>query len=237
MKRIIDSNARLMAMGYNKLIEEWKAHRNELRKKLQFVIQSLTDKEARYKLQAYNSLMERKRMLDGIGMTSAQMKKVQLVRRLASRGFNLQVLGINALVDFLRCEKETERLDQEEFERQLREKERICKRVMYSNIRLMGLASRMLRVHCEEEQEKERQRVFRKKGVCNRMADSNKRLMGMGYNKLLEEWKVSRNNLRNKLKFVIQSLSDKDSRFILQAYRGLKSQRDMLNGIGATSAE
>ena len=88
LKRIIDSNARVLAMGYNKLIEEWKAHRNELRKKLQFVCQSLSDKDARFVLQAYNGLMERKRMLDGIGMTNAMQNRSKLCRRMLNKGYD-----------------------------------------------------------------------------------------------------------------------------------------------------
>ena len=62
MRRIVDTNVRLIAMGYNKLIEEWKAQKAQLRQKLKFVIQSLTDQEVRFKLQAYGGLKERWQM-------------------------------------------------------------------------------------------------------------------------------------------------------------------------------
>merc|ERR1712178_95188 len=44
MRSIVDSNARLMRAGYNKLVEEWKAKQGALKEKLRFVIAALTDK-------------------------------------------------------------------------------------------------------------------------------------------------------------------------------------------------
>jgi hypothetical protein len=55
-RRIFDSNTRFMGMGYNKLVERWRAHQKYLQEKLRFVIKGLNDKEARFVLMAYNSL-------------------------------------------------------------------------------------------------------------------------------------------------------------------------------------
>merc|ERR1712014_375554 len=77
MRRIVDSNVRLMSAGYNKLLEEWKARNGMLRDKLKFVIKALTDKDAQYKLMAYNAMKQRMLMLNGVGMGDAGMKKVQ----------------------------------------------------------------------------------------------------------------------------------------------------------------
>jgi len=46
--------------------------------------------------------------------------------------------------------------------------------------------------------------------------------MSAGYNKLLEEWKAKQQGLKEKLKFVILALTDKDKQFVLCGYNGLK---------------
>merc|ERR1712025_351797 len=58
-----------------------------------------------------------------------------------------------------------------------------------------------------------------------------------GYNKLLEEWKARNNNLKEKLRFVIKALTDKDAAFLLAGYNGLKQRAMMLNGVGMGDSE
>ena len=58
MRKILDVNARLMGMGFNKLQEEHKAAMQIMRNKLKFVQKTLTDQDAQSKLIAYNSLKE-----------------------------------------------------------------------------------------------------------------------------------------------------------------------------------
>merc|ERR1712100_453052 len=111
MNRIVDSNVRLMGMGYNKLVEEWKARMAEIRDKLKFVIRSLTDQQARYILMAYNSLQQRANMLNGAGMSHSQMAKIQLIKRLTNKGYNLQVMGVNAIREFLTAARVQDELD------------------------------------------------------------------------------------------------------------------------------
>merc|ERR1712046_59944 len=101
MRRMVDSNVRLMGAGYNKLIEEWKARQGMLKDKLKFVIKTLTDKDAAMSLMAYNGLKQRALMLSGVGMGDAQMKKIALIKRLTNQGYNLQVMAANALQEFL----------------------------------------------------------------------------------------------------------------------------------------
>merc|ERR1739844_75786 len=108
MRRVIDSNVRLMSAGYNKLLEEWKARQNNLKEKLRFVIKSLTDKDAQYILAGYNGLKQRMLMLNGVGMGDAAMKKVQLIKRLTNQGYNLQVMAANAIKEFLTSERDRE---------------------------------------------------------------------------------------------------------------------------------
>merc|ERR1712226_1231689 len=139
MNRIVDSNVRLMGMGYNKLVEEWKARQAEMKEKLKFVIKSLTDQQAKYILMAYNGLQQRAAMLNGVGMNNTEMLKIQLIKRLTNRGYNLQVMGVNAIREFLVDQRDREELARLEAERQAKEKDRILRRIMNSNLRFAGM--------------------------------------------------------------------------------------------------
>merc|ERR1712193_552266 len=192
MRRIVDGNVRLMSAGWNKLLESWKARNGMLKDKLKFVIKALTDKDANYKLMAYNQMKQRMLMLNGVGLGDAEMKKVQLIKRLTNQGHNLQVMGVNSIREYLVSERDREEQERLEFERQQKEKDRILRRIMNQNVRLMGA----------------------------------------GWNKLLESWKAKNNNLKEKLRFVIKTLTDKDAAFTLMAYNQLKQRKLMLEGVG-----
>merc|ERR1712097_229246 len=168
----------------NKLLEEWKARNNNLKEKLRFVIKTLTDKDAAFTLMAYNQMRQRMLMLNGVGLGDAEMKKVQLIKRLTNQGHNLQVMGVNAIREYLTSERDREEREREEYERQQKEKDRILRRIV----------------------------------------DSNVRLMSAGWNKLLEEWKARNNNLKEKLRFVIKALTDKDASYMLMAYNAMKQR-------------
>merc|ERR1739838_356539 len=189
MRRIVDSNARLMSAGYNKLIEAWKAQQNSLKEKLRFVLKTLTDKDAAFLLCGYNGLKQRAMMLNGVGMGDSEMKKIQLIKRLTNQGYNLQVMAANALQEFLASERAREEAERLEHERQQKEKDRILRRIMDSNLRMMGTGFRQSFQWMESEREKEIALMRRQRGIMRRIVDSNVRLMGMGFNKLLEEWK------------------------------------------------
>merc|ERR1711896_16233 len=136
-------------------------------------------------------------MLSGVGMGDAQMKKIALIKRLTNQGFNLQCMAVNQLFDFLESEREREEAERLEYERQQKEKDRILRR----------------------------------------MVDTNVRLMGAGYNKLIEEWKARQGMLKDKLKFVIKTLTDKDAQMSLMAFNGLKQRALMLSGVGMGDAQ
>merc|ERR1712048_428643 len=236
MRRIVDSNVRLMGAGYNKLIEEWKARQGMLKDKLKFVIKTLTDKDAQMSMMAYNGLKQRALMLSGVGMGDGQMKKIALIKRLTNQGFNLQAMAVNQLMDFLESEREREEAERLEYERQQKEKDRILRRIMDSNVRFMGMGFRQAAQWTQAEIERERIRMMRQRGIMNRIVNSNVRLMSAGYNKLVEEWKARQNNLKEKLKFVIKTLTDKDAQMSMMAYNGLKQRALMLNGVGMGDA-
>merc|ERR1712085_87496 len=190
MNRMVDANVRLMGMGYNKLIEEWKARQAEMKEKLRFIIKSLTDQEAKFTLMAYNGLTQRAAMLNGAGMSNTGMMKIQLIKRLTNKGYNMQVMGVNCIREFLkdaRIEEENARL---EHERQMKEKERILRRIMDSNVRFMGIGFRQALQWTVAEREAEIALMARQRGIMRRIVDSNTRLMSAGYNKLIEEWKA-----------------------------------------------
>merc|ERR1712178_234382 len=109
---------------------------------------------------------------------------------------------------------ERERL---EYERQQKEKDRILRRVMDGNVRMMGTGFRQAFQWMEAEREKEIALMAKQRGIMRRIVDGNVRLMGAGCNKLLEEWKARNGMLKDKLKFVIKALTDKDAAYILAA--------------------
>merc|ERR1711988_244642 len=237
MRRIVDSNTRLMSAGYNKLLEEWKARSNMLKDKLKFVIKTLTDKDAAYLLAGYNGLKQRALMLNGVGMGDAEMKKIQLIKRLTNQGYNLQVMAANALKEFLESERDREERERLEYERQQREKDRILRRIMDGNVRMMGTGFRQAFQWMEKSRADEIALMKRQRGIMRRIVDSNVRLMSAGYNKLIEEWKARNNNLKEKLRFVIKALTDKDASYLLAGYNGLKQRALMLNGVGMSNVE
>merc|ERR1712196_591691 len=207
MRRIVDSNVRLMSAGYNKLLEEWKARNNMLKDKLKFVIKTLTDKDAAFLLAGYNGLKQRAMMLNGVGMGDAEMKKIQLIKRLTNQGYNLQVMAANAIKEYLEFERDREERERLEFERQQKEKDRILRRIMDGNVRMMGTGFRQAFQWMEKSRDEERRLMQRQRGIMRRIVDSNTRLMSAGYNKLIEEWKARGNMLKDKLKFVIKTLT------------------------------
>merc|ERR1711957_194621 len=209
--RFVDSNARLMSAGYNKLLEAWKAKNNMLKDKLKFVIRALTDQDANYKLMAYNSMKQRMNMLNGAGLGDAENKKIQLIKRLTNLGYNLQVMGINAVREFLASERDIDERLREEHERQQKEKDRILKRIMNINLRFMGMGFRQALQWTVTDREAAIRLMAKQKGILLRFVDSNARLMSAGYNKLLEAWKAKNSMLKNKLKFVIKALTDQDA--------------------------
>merc|ERR1712072_1566483 len=184
MRRIVDSNVRLMSAGWNKLLEEWKARNGMLKEKLKFVIKALTDKDASYMLMAYNGMKQRCLMLNGVGMGDAEMKKVQLIKRLTNQGHNLQVMGVNAIKEYLSSERYREEQARLEYERQQKEKDRILRRIMDSNVRFMGMGFRQAWQFMEAEINKERQMAAKQRGILRKMSDSTYRLLGAALNQL-----------------------------------------------------
>merc|ERR1712226_196368 len=165
------------------------------------------------------------------------MLKIQLIKRLTNKGYNLQVMGVNAIREFLTDARNLDELARLEAERQAKEKDRILRRIMNGNLRMLGTAFRQALQWTVADREAEIKRAARMRGIMLSIVDSNVRLMGAGYNKLVEEWKARMAEIRDKLKFVIRSLTDQQAKFILMAYNGLQQRAAMLNGAGMSNTE
>merc|ERR1711904_226594 len=152
MRRIVDGNVRLMGAGWNKLLEEWKARNGMLKDKLKFVIKALTDKDANYKLMAYNQMKQRMLMLNGVGLGDSEMKKVQLIKRLTNQGHNLQVMGVNSVREFL-----------------VSERDRILRRIMNGNHRMMGTGFRQALQWTVFARDAERALIAKQRGIMRRI--------------------------------------------------------------------
>merc|ERR1712228_581664 len=215
----------------------WKARNGMLKDKLKFVIKALMDKDAMFIMMAYNAMKQRMNMLNGVGLGDAEMKKVQLIKRLTNQGHNLQVMGVNSIREYLTSERDAEERAREEYERQQKEKDRILRRIMNGNLRMMGTGFRQALQWTVHAREAEIALIAKQRGIMRRIVDGNVRLMGAGWNKLLESWKANNAMLRDKLKFVIKTLTDKDAAFTLMAYNQMKQRMLMLNGVGLGDAE
>merc|ERR1711990_793363 len=202
-----------------------------------FVIAALTDKDKQFTMMAYNQMKQRMLMLNGVGLGDAEMKKVQLIKRLTNQGHNLQVMGVNSIREYLTSERDREEREREEYERQQKEKDRILRRIMNGNLRMMGTGFRQAFQWMEHDRAAEIALMARQRGIMRRIVDGNVRLMSAGWNKLLESWKANNAMLKEKLRFVIKTLTDKDAAFTLMAYNQMKQRMLMLNGVGLGDAE
>merc|ERR1712195_359887 len=226
-----------MSAGWNKLLEAHKARSGMLKEKLRFVIKALTDKDAMFTLMAYNAMKQRMNMLNGVGMGDAGMKKCQLIKRLTNQGYNLQVMGINCIREFLTSARVDEENERAEFERQQKEKDRILRRIMNTSVRFMGMGFRQALQWMLADRAAEIALMAKQRGIMRRIVDSNVRLMSAGWNKLLEAHKARNGMLKEKLRFVIKTLTDKDAAFTLMAYNQMKQRMLMLNGVGLGDSE
>jgi hypothetical protein len=67
IQRLLDKDKRIMGMGWNKLVEQYKLARSHAKEMMRFVIKSLKDGDSRKMFQAYNTLVHRANKLHGVG--------------------------------------------------------------------------------------------------------------------------------------------------------------------------
>merc|ERR1711935_1061612 len=185
-----------------------------------------------FTMMAYNAMKQRCNMLNGVGVGESEKLKCQLIKRLTNQGYNLQVMGVNCIREFLTNERDLEERAREEFERQQKEKDRILRRIMNGNLRMMGTGFRQALQWTIADREAEIALMAKQRGIMRRIVDSNVRLMSAGWNKLLEAHKARNGMLKEKLRFVIKALTDKDAAFTLMAYNQMKQRKLMLEGVG-----
>lgn len=122
--------------------------------------------------------------------------------------------------------KMTETLDEATLKRLL---DRLMKGMMNSQVNLKRQTYDKLRKHMLLEN--------RRKGVIKRMLDSGFRLMAAAFNKLVQDSRARAQALENKLKFLINSLRDKDSKYVMLAYNEMKRHRNLIVGIGLDDSD
>merc|ERR1712146_830961 len=127
---------------------------------------------------------------------------------MGNKGYNLQVMAVNALREYLESERNADELARLEAERQAKEKDRILRRIMNGNLRMLGTAFRQALQWTVHDREAEIALMAKQRGIMRRIVDSNVRLMSAGWNKLIEEWKARMAEIKEKLRFVIATLTD-----------------------------
>merc|ERR1711957_932529 len=157
--------------------------------------------------------------------------------KLTDTSHNLQVMGVIAVREFLKDARIQDENDKAEFERQQKEKDRILKRIINVNARFMGMGFRQALQFTIAAREAEIALMAKQRGIMRSMCDSGARLQRAGYNKLVEERKAKQGAMKEKLRFVIAALTDKDKQFTMMAYNQMKSRMLMLNGVGMGDSE
>ena len=108
LRRIVDSNSRLLSMGYNKLLSSSKNSKARLQIKVTNILKSLTDRDTSFTLMAYNGLRQHATSINGTISGNSYQKKQQLLKRLTDKGYGLQVMALNSLRGFLEFERARE---------------------------------------------------------------------------------------------------------------------------------
>merc|ERR1712050_708174 len=102
-------------------------------------------------------------------MGVATKLKIRLIRKLTDTGFNLQTQAAVALREFLASERDREERERLEFERQQKEKDRILRRIMDGNVRMMGTGFRQAFQWMEKSRDEERRLMQRQRGIMRRI--------------------------------------------------------------------
>ena len=184
MRRILDSNTRVMAQGYNKLLEASKGAKAQLKNKMRNLVKALTDKDTMYKLQAYNGLRQRCLMLNGAGMGRSDSRKIQLIRRLTNQTHNVQIMAINALKEFIRVERSIDEAYNREWLRQQAERYRFCVRMMDSSTNLLSAAFRQSYLHTLSARRESQTLAFKHRTTLRLLTSTTTRLLSQSYHKL-----------------------------------------------------
>lgn len=196
--RIVNSNMRLLGLAFNKLVAESKMENKKLDNTVKFVIEILYHKDKMFTLMAYNGMKQLWMMKNGVGKGNIQIKKIDFIKRLTNNGLFLQKMAIHSLKDFLEDERIIENEERLEYEREIKEKDRVLKRIMNNNLLILSMAFRKAKLFAHENKDTEELLALKHRGIMKRLVDVNTRLLSMAFNKLLEEHNIVRAQLRNK---------------------------------------
>lgn len=109
-RRIVESNARLMGAGFNKLVYEWNLHKANVEKRVRFVLRTLTDADTSAVLKAWNGLKQRKSKLDGMKSGGLDLSQKLICKRFINKSFDLKNQGMQRLQGWVAHCLSTEKL-------------------------------------------------------------------------------------------------------------------------------
>jgi hypothetical protein len=102
--------------------------------------------------------------------------------------------------------------------RNLKIVEKMAKRIANHGLALMGRALRILHVGGDIAHSEAKVLTNRKRGIIRRVIKGRNNIIAMAFNKLLEEFRMSRHFHKEKMKFIIKSITDQNLRFLFQSY-------------------
>merc|ERR1711957_759111 len=214
-----------------------KYHQSIVRNKMKFILSTLNNIDMSSVMMAYNAMKQQAYKMQGVGMGNAETKKMNFIKRLMNSGLNLQTMAINSLKGFLKTERDQEAEDQRKHENEMKEKGRIIKLIMDSNLRYLAAGFRKSLLFTRDEMAKENNWAKKQRGMINRIMSANSRLLSMAFNKLVSEYNYQQSILKNKMKFILLTLNNKDMSSVMMAYNGMKQQAHKLQGLGMGNAE
>merc|ERR1711957_528181 len=187
-----------------------KYHQSIVRNKMKFILSTLNNRDMSSVMMAYNGMKQQFYKMQGVGMGNAETKKMNFIKMIMNSGYNLQTMAINSMKEFLKSEKELEEENHRNYENEMKEKGRIIKLIMDSNLRFLAAGFRKSLLFTRDETAKENNKIKKQRGMINRMMSSKSRLLSMAFNKLVSDYKYHQSIVRNKMKFILSTLNNRD---------------------------
>jgi hypothetical protein len=92
-------------------------------------------------------------------------------------------MTINTLKDFLQTTRDFEQAQRLKYLNQIKQKDKILRRIINSNLRSSGIAYRQSFQFTLLSRKAEQGLIFKQRGIIKRIVDSNVRLISSGFNK------------------------------------------------------
>merc|ERR1711957_656351 len=155
INRIMSTNSRLLSMAFNKLVSDYKYHQSIVRNKMKFILSTLNNRDMSSVMMAYNGMKQQFYKMQGVGMGNSETKKMNFIKMIMNSGYNLQTMAINSMKEFLKNERELEEEKHRNYENEMKEKGRIIKLIMDSNLRFLAAGFRKSLLFTRDETAKE----------------------------------------------------------------------------------